>query len=135
MSGFSYPSSNKQNGFTAVELLITLFVASLFLASGYVLYDAVLNRSSQTRQRAEADNVAMDYIRRYEAPVTATCSPSTPLTNQPLTGIEGLANVRISVQVSCPLSSVPRVSQITATVNYGEGSGATYVRHSMYVSQ
>jgi prepilin-type N-terminal cleavage/methylation domain-containing protein len=124
-------------GFTAVELLITLFVAALFLAAGYTLYDTILGRSSEARRMAQADNIAYDYLRKYEATVGTTCASSTPLNKVAITGdaAQGLANPFVTVQITCPNVDIPRVSKITVRIDYGEGGDAQYVRHDILASE
>lgn len=122
------------SGFTAVELLITLFVAALFLAAGYTLYDAIINRSSEARQTAQADNIAYDYLRRYEATVAVPCAASTPLNRAALTGdaVLGLANPLVTVSVTCPFgSTLNRVSKVTVTIEYGDGGNPRSVQHEV----
>lgn len=125
-------------GFTAVELLITLFVAALFLAAGYTLYDAIVSRSAEARQRAQADNIAYDYLRRYESTVTTPCASSTPLNRVALTGddAEGLARPIITVAISCPYgSTINRLSKVTVTVEYGDGGDPRSVTHEVLATE
>lgn len=124
-----------EQGLTAVELLITLIVAALFLASGYVLYQSVLNRSLENRQRAMADIIATDYGRRYESTIGTSCGFSTPLNNQAVSGVQGLTDVRVTVQISCPQLAGQRTYRITTTVAYGQGVNASSVRQVIYGAQ
>ncbi len=127
----------QSQGFTAVELLITLFVAALFLMAGYTLYDTILGRSSDTRQMAQADNIAYDYLRRYEPTIATPCVASTPRSRAIVStsGTEGLANPLVTVQISCPLSTVPRVSKIMVKVEYGDGGNQRSVQHEIFASE
>lgn len=130
-------SSNSQ-GFTAVELLITLFVAALFLAAGYTLYDAIVSRSSEARQAAQADNIAYDYLRRYEATVGTPCASSTPVNREALTGdqAQGLARPLVTVAITCPYgSTINRLSKVTVTVEYGDGGDPRSVQHEVLASE
>ncbi|MFZ3009910.1 MAG: type II secretion system protein, partial [Candidatus Microsaccharimonas sp.] len=90
-----------QSGFTAVELLITLFVAVAFLVAGYQLFNVVVKDGGQARAESRAGNVAYDYMRRYASNATNPCTGSTPLNNSPL-NIDGLSNARITVTITCP---------------------------------
>ena len=134
-----FPSRNNDSltGFTTVELLVTLFVAAMFLAAGYMFYNAILLRSSEARWQSQADNIAYDYLRRYEALASVPCVANTPVNQEALTGdaASGLANPRVTVQVTCPISSLNRISKITVTVNYGQGGAPSYVRHEVYASE
>ena len=123
----SVPRSN--HGFSTVELLIALFVAALFLLTGYQLYGAVIRDSGESRQRARASNIAQDYLRRYAAQVPTTCTVNASwLANQSITA-DGLANVRVSVARTCPDTGVPSLSKVETRVTYGEDQTVT---HAIY---
>lgn len=108
---------NKQTGFTAVELLITLFVAAAFLVSGYQLYNLVIKDGGQTRAQARASNVAYDYMRRYSTVAANPCINSTPVNGEDLT-VTGLSAVTVNVEISCPYDNATSVSKIEVTVLY-----------------
>ena len=120
-----------QQGFSAVELLITLFVAVAFLVAGYQLYFVVIKDSGNTRAQARATNTAYNFLRQYSATVTAPCSPGNPLNNSPQT-VSGLTNVQVSVAITCPYSassgtnSAVNISRVDVTVAYNSGQSLKY---------
>ncbi len=126
-------SKSTQAGFSAVELLITLFVAAAFLVAGYQLYSLIIKDSGQTRSQARASNVTYDYMRRYSVtPYTANpCATANPLTASPLT-VTGLSAVTISVVITCPYPARTNVSRIEVTTLYNSPQQtikqATYVK-------
>jgi len=109
---------NLSNGFTAVELLITLFIAAMFLASGFQLYMVVIKDGSEIRAQSKANNVAYDYLQRYKPSATIPCTVQTPLSNQSIT-VPGLSNVTMTVSISCPYTASSSVSKVSANINYG----------------
>lgn len=125
---------NKKTGFTAVELMITLFIAALFLVSGYQLYNIIIKDGGQTRSQARASNVAYDYLQRYKSNPTfikSSCvvpAVQTPLTNS--SSIPNLSNVTVTVTITCPFGTASPVSKILVTVSYNTPqqviSNATY---------
>lgn len=120
-------------GFSAVELLVTLFIAAAFLLAGYQLYAAIVRDSGDARQRTRASNIAYDYLRRYAASAPAICSPSTPVNNTSLSPIpDGLGMAVVTVQISCPNSGLTRLKKIQTTVRY-TASGEE-VQHAIYVT-
>lgn len=123
-------------GLTSVELLVTIFVAVMFLASGYALYLAIVTQSAGVRHRAQADNIAYDYLRRYESTVTNPCIASTPVNNVTLTedSAIGLPTPTVTVAITCPNSSVTSVSNVTVTVGYTDRGTARSVRQEIYAS-
>ena len=124
-------NNQKKSGFSAVELLITLFIAAAFLISGYQLYAVVIKDGGEARMQSSASNVATDYLQRYKSSATNPCTTSTPLTDSSIT-VPGLSNVTVSVAITCPYSSTTSVSKILVTIKYGTPqktiSNATYVK-------
>lgn len=121
---------NKQSGFTAVELLVTLFVAAVFLASGYQLYNLMMKDSGETRTRSKASNVAYDYLQQYKAKATNPCTTTPSLSTTPIS-ISGLSDATVAVDITCPYPLTTSVSKITVTIKYSNPQktvvNATYV--------
>lgn len=110
--------SRQQSGFTAVELLITLFVAAAFLIAAYQLFNLVIKDGGATRAESRAANVAYDYLRQYAASsTTIPCTASTPLNNAPLT-VDGLTDVSISITVTCLPDAISSLSKVEAEIDY-----------------
>ncbi len=116
--------SSSQQGFTAIELLITLFVAAAFLVAGYQLFSVVIKDGGETRAESKAANIAYDYMRQYSTSAANPCVASTPLTASSV-NIEGLANAKISIVISCPQADAPTISKIEAFIIYGPTSSTT----------
>lgn len=106
-----------RRGFTAIELLITLFVAAMALASGYQLYAAIMKEDGNTRMESTIAKLAQENVRRYSSSVTAPCTASTPLNNSSVT-VPDITNVRVTVKIDCPNPQLPNISRVTATVTY-----------------
>ncbi len=122
----------KQSGFTAVELLITLFVAAAFLIAGFQLFNVVIRDGGQTRSESRAANVAYDYMRQYgNTSTTIPCSASTPLNNANIT-VDGLTNVTISITISCLPDAITSLSKIEASISYN--SPTQTVKYATYAS-
>jgi Tfp pilus assembly protein PilV len=133
MRGINWGQKQSTAGFTAVELLITLFVAVAFLVSGYTLYNTIIYSSGQARQQSMASNIAYNYLRQVAATVTAPCVAQTPYNNVTPEGATGpIANARITVAISCPPTSTPSLSRIQATITYGNGGR---VVHALYATR
>jgi len=121
-------------GFSAVELLVTLFVAATFLAAGYQLFNFIITDSGNTRAESAASNGAYDFLRRYSDSATAPCTVQTPVNNQ-ATPVEGVENAFITVAITCPQTDAPMVSKIEVTINYGAGATANTVQHATFVDK
>lgn len=125
-------NSHQQSGFTAVELLITLFVAAAFLVSGYQLFNVVIKDGGKTRAESRASNVAYDYLRRYGPAATSSCTPGDAFPTTAVT-VTGLSAVTVKVAITCPFAAVASISKIEATVLYNTPQQtmkySTYVRN------
>lgn len=106
-----------QSGFTAIELLITLFVAAAFLAGGYQLYVVIIKDSGNSRAQANASNVAYDYMQRYASTAPNPCV-NTPLLASTSINVGGLSGVTVGVTASCPYPNNLNVSKVNVTVTY-----------------
>lgn len=126
---------SKQNGFSAVELLITLFVAAGFLVAAYQLYNVILNDGGATHQRASVANIAYDYLRQYEATAPDVCNANSPLEDSPIS-IDGIGDASITVEYSCPINSDPSITKVEVTLKYGDEhvSYATYARLGLTIT-
>ena len=124
--------SHNQAGFTAVELLVTLFVAAAFLIAGYQLFNVVIKDGGDTRAQTAAANVAYNYLRQYSDSATNPCTPSSPLTNQAIS-VNSLTNVTVTVTIQCTQSDASSVSRIEAVVNYNTPQQS--VRYATYVDK
>lgn len=126
-------SASKQSGFTAIELLITLFIAAAFLATGYQLYSVIIQDSGQTRAQSRASNVAYDYMRRYSTSATNPCAPTTPVNNSAIT-VDGLSSATVTVALTCPYpTSSTTVTKIDVTVLYNTPQQT--MKYSTYVNK
>ncbi len=110
-----YPQ--RQSGFTAIELLITLFVAAGFLVAGYQLFNVIIKDGGQARAESRAGNIAYDYLRRHTSLATDPCTTQTPLNNSPLS-VDGLSNVNVTISITCPEYSTTSLSKVEVTLTY-----------------
>lgn len=126
--------AHSAEGFTAVELLITLFIAAAFLISGYQLFNAVINDGGAARAESRAGNVAYEYLRRYADSATNPCTAASPITNQPVT-VEGLENASLLVSITCPRPDVTALSRVEVIITYGTAPDVVSVRHATFVDK
>lgn len=110
-----------KSGFSAIELMVTLFIASMFLFAGIQLYQVASKDGNGASLAAIAATTVDDYLTRYKGAATNPCTVQTPLNNSAIT-VTGLTNTYISVFITCPYSSNTTLSQISATLTYGTPS-------------
>lgn len=123
----------KQSGFSAVELLITLFIAAAFIGTGYQLYSIIIKDGGNARTRTKAATIAYDNLRRYSATTSDPCvATSSPSPTPAIPSNSGLTNPAISVVISCPFGASSPTSKIQVTVTYG--SPQEEVTHALFVN-
>ena len=124
--------TNLQAGFSAVELLITLFIAAAFVATGYQLYSVVITDGGTALQQAQATNIAYDYLRRFSTEATNPCSVVTPSPTPTIPSTATMTNASVTASITCPYGTSANLSLITVTVNYGIPQ--QQVVHEIFVS-
>lgn len=123
----------REQGFSAVELLITFFIAAAFVGVGYQLYTIVVKEGSDSRLQSRASNVAYKNLRRYAAQVTAPCTTVSPSPIPTIGANDGLGNATIAVAITCPFGTGSTTSKVTVTIKYG--APQKEVVHALYASQ
>lgn len=103
----------KIQGFTAVELLVSIMVGVMLLASSYQLYSIALSSSGDAQRRTSASMLAYDLLRTRQASIASPCAPSTTTPSVPSSA--NLPSASATVVATCP---------------YDEYSGATLIRKS-----
>lgn len=120
----------KQGGFTTVEILITLFVAALFLMSGYQLYSVVINQSADTREMSEASNLGYEILRKQNyAAVANTCS--SPVVSPATLRSNSLPKPASATVSMCKPYTDSSLIRVVVTVKYG--SDGEEVSHATYL--
>lgn len=123
----------RQAGFSAVELLITLFVAAGFLLAAYQLYNIVIKDGGAAHQQAVASNIAYDYLRQYEATAPNPCSASTPVDTTE--SAEGVGEMQITVNYTCPVASDLSVTKVEVEVIYGGDASVSYATYTRGIDE
>lgn len=122
-----------ESGFTAVELLITLFIAAVFIMTGYQLYSVIISDGASARNQAKAANVAYEYLAKYQASVPASCSASTVSPTPPTDS--GVPSIEIDVNTTCPYGAGYPISRIEVVVEFGSASPKEKVSSVVYAAQ
>lgn len=125
------PTPN-ESGFSAVELLVTLFIAVAFLATGYQLYSVIIESGGSARTQAKASNIAYAALRKYAPQAVSPCVPSNP--PSPIPAGSGLPTPNsMSVNITCPPGTgTTTISKVQVTVSYG--SPSEQVVHAIFVA-
>lgn len=105
-----------QSGFSAIELMISLFIAVAFIGAGYQLYSVILKDGSDAKLRARANDIAYDKLRDYSTQATNPCSVITPSATLP--NPSNLPSPTISASITCPYGTSDPISKVSVTVRY-----------------
>ncbi len=121
------------DGFTAVELLITLFIASIFLMTGYQLYTVIMSDGASAKFQAKSANIAYEYLTNAQAAVAASCTPAASAPALPVNS--DVPGLEIAVNTTCPYGNGNQVSRIEVIVKYGSATPKLEVRSVVYAAQ
>lgn len=127
-----------RQGFTTVELLVTLFIASMMVVSGYQLYSAVTMRSARERAMSEASSIAYSRLRELSDYMSISTSCGTSHTSGTtntvyLSSSSTLPGYPRVVTYRCrPFPDLP-VLRVTAVVTY-DSNPVREVVHAAYVT-
>lgn len=129
--------SSSESGFSAAELLITLFIGAVFLISGYQLYAFVARDGAESAQAATASTLAYQYLSSTIADKAYTkrpCSSSSQPSTVTLDASSKLNGGSVSTTVSCPYTTAPlnNITLVTTAVTYSSPSGQETVRRALY---
>jgi prepilin-type N-terminal cleavage/methylation domain-containing protein len=124
-------STSHEQGFSAIEMLIALFIAAAFIFTGYQLYSVVIKDGSAARLRSRASNVAYENLQKYAPNVTSPCSVASPVNP---TAPSDLPSATVSVTFSCPYGTSSATSRIQAVVSYGTLAPKQTVTEALYVT-
>ena len=123
-------SSLRQDGFTAVELLITLLVASMFLFAGYQLYTQVMKDGAEANKSAIVSSEVTARVQKESRDRSGNCVAATPApTTEAVTGV---GNVQFTTTISCPnATELPTLKYIKVEATYGSNPARSVV-HAVY---
>lgn len=130
-----------ERGFTAVELLITLFIAAVFLFAGYQLYIQVIRDGRDADRTAQLSNIVYQKMREASAQVTAAypsgCNAAAEATsNTTNESVSGIGTVTYTKTIKCPygVSPVVDIFLIKITATYTADGAQKKVEHATYAS-
>lgn len=114
----------KQQGFTIVEVFVTLVIAAVLLMGAYQGYGLVISSSADSRNLAEASGIAYESLRRNMGTAPSPCVASSFSDSSRIPASSTLPNPRsMSVAVSCPYGTSSNISLVTVTLTYGSSGG------------
>ena len=124
-------SRHIEAGFSAIELLITLFIAAIFLLAGYQLYTQIMISASAADKQAKMSNLTYEKLRKATATALGTCSPSTSTESATVTGVKDVLYTKV---VTCPNTSIDDLSFVKITTTYYDGYDNRTLEHGLYAN-
>lgn len=124
-----------KSGLTTVELVVTLFIAAMFIISGYQLFNAVNLRSGNSREMVEASSIAYAILREkgeVYVPVSAPCT-GTSIVEVATLETNNLPSPEARILRCKPYADGSGV-RVTVEVEYGDGSLRRKVAHATYIT-
>lgn len=120
-------SRGDESGFSAVELLVTLLIAAVFLFAGYQMYTQVTRDGSDSSRSAILSNILSERLRASAAAQPVTCVASGPATQTQT--VTGVGSVTYSTTVSCPSAVLTSMKFIRVDATYSTNKK---VSHAIY---
>lgn len=124
--------TRNEKGFSAIELLISLFIAAAFIATGYQLFAVVIADGDEARLRSRASNVAYENLQKYSP---TTTNPCTVLPTATPAAPSDLVAATVSVTFGCPYGTTSPTSKVQVVVSYGSDSPKKTVTEAIYVTK
>lgn len=129
-------------GFTAVELLITLFIAAVFLFAGYQLYVQVMRDAADADKTARVSNIVQERLREQLTTVSGQypngCVAASASTLNESQTIQGIGTLSLTIVTRCPIApatgSATDLFQATVTGSYNDGGQTRTIQHSSYTN-
>lgn len=132
-----------EQGFTAVELLITLFIAAIFLFAGYQLYTQVMKDGSNADKTAELSSAAYERMRKTALATPSAwpggCAAATEGVTTTTETVPGLGSgITFKVTIDCPYSTTPGsltdIFLIKVEASYVDAGKTRKVEHATFAS-
>ena len=128
----------RQQGFTAVELLVTLFIAALFIASGYQLYAVTTTDSANIRARSIAGSIGYRHLRIEQAKTSFACNsttiPYSSLPTQDKNELPGISSYTVARSMPKGDPCGNGLMKIQIDIKYKAGDGYITQSQVIYVN-
>lgn len=105
-------------GFSTVELLISLFIAAAFIATGFQLFSVVTKDSAEARLRSKAASIANAAVQERMYLANNPCTPTPPESTLTIATAD-LPQATGTVTFSCPYGPASKTTRVKAVVQYG----------------
>ena len=108
----------RSQGFSTVELLISLFIAAAFITTGFQLFSVVTKDSNKAQLRARAASIVNTTIQERASNAAPTCTPQNG-SAEAISTAQLPQPANVTVNYSCPYGQSSKTTRVTAVVKYG----------------
>lgn len=124
-------------GFSAVELLVTLFIGALFLLGGYQIWAFAQRSGAEADDFSRASSAAYEYLQKSSSDMTCTGTAASPtlIQNNVAITVSGLNSPRLTVSQVCPIVTGTTTAKVTSTVSYTVAGTTRSVSHATYYNR
>lgn len=124
-------------GFSAVEVMIALIIASLFLFSAYQLFGIVYRSQLYARSRSEAANIAYAELRKttsvnFTCPIGANRTIDRVYRPPEQSNLNGLKAI---TRISCPYGTTQKILKIEIEIEYRVNGDLQKEKQAIYVDK
>ena len=108
-----------KSGMTAVEVMVSLVIVSIFLFAGFQLYEIISANNLAAQSAAKASNITYGHLRTVSDSLDmSSCSESTITKTLTPTADEKLDGLAITATISAPYGCVNRLMRIEVKTSY-----------------
>lgn len=108
-----------KSGFTTVEVLITLLIGGILMASGYEMFSNVMRSSSLARAQSKASNIAYSHLKRVSNEYNATsCTSEAIIKEEAPEDDEKLPELKIISNISAPYGCSSNIHKVGIEVTF-----------------
>lgn len=108
----------KEQGFSTVELLLSLFIAAAFIGAGFQLFSVVTKDSNEARLRAAAATIVNTTIQEHIGNASSPCAPAHAADTLTIP-TEKLPQATAAITYSCPYGDSSKTTRVNVVVKYG----------------
>lgn len=136
--------TNKQHGFTAIELLISLFVAATLVIGFYQLFNVIDHGNAIAKNNVTANNLALSNLNKYpyipsDMPINCEASKTDtiPTTSDDSKKLPGTVTQKVTLSYprTTPCDDTNKnVVRVVSSVTYGPATDRITVQQVTFVN-
>ena len=106
-----------EQGFSTIELILSLFIAAAFIGTGFQLFSVVMKDSDEARLRATAGALVNTTLQEKMNSTNSPCSPVPTTINFSIATAQ-LPQAAGVVTYTCPYGTSSKTTRISVVITY-----------------